>query len=230
MSSLHHLEKITQQGKAEGWSESMILSAVRDAIDNANTYDWDEDLIRNPRLNNQESETLTQILHASNTTHYDASEIYPLFMTRCKRYWSRAMFENLPASLPSVSDVYSPYVGLIRSEFERCGTSLTTHRMRHLLIIGRRALSQARKKRKLSVQHRRFAILAVVAMLHRLKFSSNVWYKWQLFPLTRLERALVTKAQGKYSVYVQLCGDFNASCPVPVLYLRQMHTDYGFTH
>lgn len=208
----------------------MILSAVRDTVLDANTYDWDEDLIRNPRLNNQESEIITQILHASNSIRYDASEIYPLFMTRCKRYWSRTMFENLPASLPTISDVYSPYVGLIRSEFERCGVSLTTHRMRHLLVIGRRALLQARKKRKLSTQRRRFAVLAVIAMLHRLKFCSNVWYKWRVYPLTTLERALVEQAQGKYSVYVQLCGDFNASCPVPVLYLRQMHTDYGFTH
>lgn len=228
MSSLYELEKITNQGKAEGWSESMILSTVRDAIDSADVYEWDEELIRNPRLNNYESEIIAQILHASNITHYDASEMYPLFMTRCKRYWSRGMFENLPVSLPIVNEVYAPCVGPIRSELERLGMSLTTHRMRHILQVGRRVLNV--RRRKLSVQHRRFAVLAVVAMLHRLKFCSNVWYKWQSYPLTTLERALVEQAQGKYSVYVQLCGDFNASCPVPVLYLRQMHADYGFTH
>lgn len=231
MSSLKALEQITDKGKAEGWSESMILSAVRDAIDNAlpgsHNYEWDEELIRNPRLNSYETEIIAQILHASTITHYDASEMYPLFMTRCRRYWSRTMFENLPVSLPSIHEVYAPCVGIIRSELEQQGLSLLTHRIKYLRAAGRKALQT--KQCKVSAQHRRFAILAVIAMMHRLKFCSNVWYKWRAYPLTKLEQTLIKQAQGKYSTYVQLCGDFNASCPVPVLYLRQMHADYGFT-
>lgn len=209
----------------------MILSAVRDKIENAlpgsGVYEWDEELIRNPQLNNHETETIAQILHASNATIYDAAEMYPLFMSRSRRYWPRNAFQSLPVSLPSVNEVYAPYVGIVRSELERRGMSLTTHPIRYLRAAGRLALQTRRCK--VSAQHRRFAVLAVIAMLHRLKFCSNVWYKWQSYPLTNLERALVKQAQGRYSTYVQLCGDFNASCPVPVLYLRQMHSDYGFT-
>lgn len=230
MSSLVAIDKILAEGKANGWTDSMILTAMRDSVEAKGRCKWDEELMRDPQLSTDEVTLLTQAIHATGartSAVYDANEVYPVFFAYCKRFWTPAMFQSLPATMPRVNEAYAEYVGLIRGELERRQLSLLTHPLRFLLRAGNAVLKKRYKQ--LSAASRRMAILATAAFMHRLKFSWGVWYKWRNYPLTQLERDLIKRAKGRYSVFVQLCGDFNATSPVPVLYLRQMHADYGFT-
>jgi len=226
------MDKIIAEGKANGWTESLIRSTMRDSVETEGRCKWDEELMRDPQLSTDEVTLLIQAIHmtgARNSVMYSAKDVYPLFFAYAKRFWTLDMFQSLPVSMPRVNDAYAPYVGPIRNELERRQISLLTHPLRYLLRAANTVFKRGPKRRLLTADQRRRAILATVAQMHRLKFSENVWYKWRDYPLSPLERDLIQRAKGKYAVFVQLCGDFNTTSPVPVMYLRQMHADYGFT-
>lgn len=233
------IDDLVRKCKQEGLSASMIATLLEEKakyVARCDGMDIDQRAVTSDQatLTKKEEIHLFNVIHAhARSTYYDANAMYPKFVesANVNRIWSRDEFISLPVKTPSLSQAYSPIAARLKQALLESGVSLMTDSIEKVRMICRRAINRNIRfiKQTRSRATRALNVLAAVAYVHGLAFTGRAWYQTGEGALTPLERYLVKEAKGSYPKYIQLCAEFNATSPIPVLYLRPARPEFGFT-